>query len=272
MKFLNKISMFLLIVLCFTPSVLARDLKFVQVTDSHFSSLNGGGYPQKVLERTIKDINSIPDVDFVVFTGDNIDTANSDDLKKFLKIANHLKCPYYTVIGNHEVFKSQHFDKIDYMRTVSKYSKNCHYKKPNYVFKKKGVVFIVVDGAKEVIPGPAGYYKKDTLKWLNKKLTKYGDKNVIILQHFPLVPPYYNRTHVTYNTIDYEAMLKKHPNVVAIVSGHYHANGETMKDGIYHVSTPSLLSAPNEYKVIDVSNKGKNECKIYTQLRHAEDI
>lgn len=262
----------MLVVLCFGQGVNAKDLKFIQITDSHFSSINGGGYPQKVLERTIKDINSIPNVDFVVFTGDNIDTANSDELVKFLKIANHLKCPYYTVIGNHEVFKSQHFEKVDYMRTVSKYSKSCHYKKPNYVFKKKGVVFIVVDGAKEFIPGPAGYYKKDTLKWLDKKLTKYEDKKVIILQHFPLVPPYYNRTHVTYNTDDYFALLKKHSNVVAIISGHYHANGETMKDGIYHVSTPSLLSAPNEYKVIDVSVKGKKDCKIYTQLRHAEDI
>lgn len=272
MKFLNKICSLLFIILCFGQGVLAKDLKFIQITDSHFSTLNGGGYPQKVLEKTIKDVNSIPNVDFVVFTGDNIDTANSDDLKRFLKIANHLNYPYYVVIGNHEVFKSQHFDKKDYMKTVRKYSKNCRPKNANYVFQKKGVVFLVVDGAKEVIPGPAGYYKKDTLKWLDKKLTKYKNKKVVILQHFPIVPPYFNRTHSTYNVADYEALLKKHSNVIAIVSGHYHANGETMKDGIYNISTPSLLNSPNEYKVIDISIKSKKDCHVYTQLRHAEDI
>ncbi len=183
-----------------------------------------------------------------------------------------MKYPYYIVIGNHEVFKSQHFDKKDYMRTVRKYSKSCRSKNANYVFKKKGVVFLVVDGAKEVIPGPAGYYKKDTLKWLDKKLSKYEHENVIIFQHFPIVAPYYNRTHSTYEVEKYQDVLKKHSNVVGIFSGHYHANGETEKDGIYHVSTPSLLAPPNNYKVIDVSVKSRKDCKIYTQLRKAEDL
>lgn len=273
MKFLNKLLLTLmLVILCFGQGVSARDIKFIQISDSHFSSINGAGYSQGVLEKTIKDINTIPDVDFVVFTGDNIDTANSTDLIKFLKIANHLKYPYYVVIGNHEVFKSQHFDKKDYMKIVKKYSKNCRSKSANYVFKKKGVVFLVVDGAKEVIPGPAGYYKKDTLKWLNKKLTKYEKDNVIIFQHFPIVPPYYNRTHSTYEVEKYQDLLKKHSNVVGIFSGHYHANGEIQQDGIYHVSTPSLLAPPNNYKVIDVSIKGKKDCQIYTQLRKAEDL
>lgn len=271
MKFLNKLFLaFLMIILCFSQSVFAKDLKFIQITDSHFSGDNS--YSVKVLEKTIKDINSVSNVDFVVFTGDNIDTANSSDLVKFLKIANHLKYPYYMVIGNHEVFKSQHFDKIEYMKTVRKYSKTCRSEKANYVFKKKQVVFIVVDGAKETIPGPAGYYKKDTLKWLDKKLTKYKNNKVVILQHFPIVPPYYNRTHTTYEVGAYEDVLKKHSNVIAIVSGHYHANGEVMKDGIYHVSTPSLLAPPNNYKVIDVSVKSKKDCQVYTQLRRAEDL
>lgn len=272
MKFLNKIFLFVIISLCLCQCTFAKDLKFVQITDSHFSGVGDGGHSKNVLEKTVNDINSIPSIDFVVFTGDNIDTANSDDLIRFLKIANHLKYPYYVVIGNHEVFKSQNLDKKEYMKLVRKYSKNCRPKSANYVFKKKGVVFLVVDGAKEVIPGPAGYYKKDTLKWLDKKLTKYKNKDVIILQHFPIVPPYYNRTHTTYEVDKYEDVLKKHSNIKAIFSGHYHANGETMQNGIYHVSTPSLLVPPNNYKVIDVSIKSKKDFQIYTQLRRAEDL
>lgn len=260
-----------MMIIFFAQNVCAKEIKFIQVTDSHFSTTESK-YPRNVLEKTINDINSVPNVDFVVFTGDNIDTANSTDLIKFLKIANNLKYPYYMVIGNHEVFKSQNLDKKEYMKVVRKYSKNCRSKNANYVFKNKGVVFLVVDGAKEVIPGPAGYYKKDTLKWLDKKLKKYEGDNVVIFQHFPVVAPYYNRTHSTYNVSDYEAILKKHSNVIAIFSGHYHANGETKQDGIYHVSTPSLLSPPNNYKVIEISIKNKKDCQIYTQLRRAEDI
>lgn len=271
LNFIFFISLILL-----SQNVYAQNIKFIQVTDSHFSGLKAD-YSQrdvdnseKVLVNTIKDINSIPQVDFVVFTGDNIDTANSKDLMAFLKLANKLKFPYYVVIGNHEVFKSQDFDKKEYMKIVSKYSKNCRSKTPNYVFEKNGIVFLVLDGAKEVIPGPAGYYKKDTLAWLDKKLTKYKNRKVVILQHFPVVAPYYNRTHATYNVNDYETVLKKHSNVIAIFSGHYHANGETKKDGIYNVSTPSLVESPHNFKVVEIEIKNKNDCQIYTQLRHAE--
>ncbi|MDD3437203.1 MAG: metallophosphoesterase [Candidatus Gastranaerophilales bacterium] len=277
MKLLNKFGLLVFTLVILTvQTVYSREIKFVQITDSHFSATEGDysqnevGNSKSGLERTIIDINSIPNVDFVVFTGDNIDTANSKSLKGFLMIANRLKVPYYVVIGNHEVFKSQHLTKKDYMKIVSKYSKNCRSNSANYVFHKKGIVFLVVDGAKEVIPGPAGYYKKDTLKWLDKKLTHYRNSKVVIFQHFPIVAPYYNRTHTTYNTQDYEAILKKHSNVIAIVSGHYHANGEVKQNGIYHVSTPALVEPPHNYKVIEIETNNGKDCKIYTQLRHAE--
>ncbi len=277
MKFLFKLN-FTMIAFIFMlmQCVYATEVKFVQITDSHFSAV-GKDYSQRevaksegVLEKTIKDINSVSGVDFVVFTGDNVDTANVSDLKTFLTIANQLSVPYYVVIGNHEVFKSQNLDKKEYMKTVRKYSKNCRPRSANYVFKEKGLTFIVVDGAKEIIPGPAGYYKKDSLTWFDKKLTKYQDEKVVVFQHFPIVAPYYNRTHTTYNVKDYETVLKKHTNVIAIFSGHYHANGETNKDGIYHVSTPALIEQPHNYKIVEISIKNKKDYQIYTQLRHAE--
>lgn len=277
MKLLYKLNLTIMtLFILLTSSAFASELKFVQITDSHVS-IQGKDYSQRevenaksVFEKTIKDINSVPEVDFVVFTGDNIDTANSDDLKSFIKMANKLHVPYYMVIGNHEVFRSQNLDKKEYMKIVRRYSKNCRPWAPNYVFYKKGLVFLVVDGAKEIIPGPAGYYKKDTLKWLDKELTKHKNSKVVIFQHFPIVEPYYNRTHSTYNKKDYEEVLKKHSNVIAIISGHYHANGEQMKDGIYHISTPALVEAPHNYKIIEISMKNKKDYKIYTQLRHAE--
>lgn len=259
-----------------TQTAIAKDIKFVQITDSHFST-SKADYTEReveisksVLEKTVKDINSISNIDFVVFTGDNIDQADDTQLKKFLKIANKLKYPYYVVIGNHEVFKSQNLTKKDYMRIVRRYSKNCRPWSANYVFEKSGIVFIVVDGAKEIIPGPAGYFRKDTLNWLDKKLSHYKYSKVVIFQHFPVVEPYYNRTHMTYNKEAYEEVLKKHNNVVAIVSGHFHANGEKMVDGVYHVSTPALIAPPHDYKIIELVGNNREGYQVYTQLRHAE--
>lgn len=276
MKLLYKVNFtFIIFAFLLTAQAYAKDLKFVQVTDSHFSSSSVEhtqaevASSQNSFEKTIDDINSVPNLDFVVFTGDNIDQANSDDLKKFLKIANRLNVDYYVVIGNHEVFKSQNLDKKEYMKIVTKYSKNCRPKSANYEFKRNGLTFLVVDGAKEVIPGPSGYYKKDTLKWLDKMLTKNKNNKVVIFQHFPVVEPFFHRTHTTFNVKEYEEVLNKHKNVIGIFSGHYHGNAEKMVNGVYHVSTPALVEPPHNYKVVEIEKKGK-DYQIYTQLRHAE--
>lgn len=275
-RFFKTICAFSAIFILIASSCNAKEIKFVQITDSHFAAIKSDysqeevEYSQTTLGKTVRDINSLKNVDFVMFTGDNIDKSNEDDLKGFLKVANKLKFPYYMVIGNHEVFKSQKFDKKEYLKVASKYSRCFKEKKPNYVFTKKGVVFIVVDGTKEVIPGPAGYYRKDTLIWLDKQLTKYKNEQVVIFQHFPIEPPCYNRTHATYNVEAYKDVLKKHKNVIAIISGHYHVNGEKTVDGVYHISTPALVCDPHDYKIIELDIKNKKDFKIYTQLRHAE--
>ena len=273
----NFIFIFAILSIISQP-VFAKNLKFIQITDSHFGlsdafSTRDTGNSDKILRKTIDDINGISNVSFVILTGDNIDHPNDDELKEYLKRVNKLHVPYYVVIGNHEASKSQNLAKPEYMKIVRKYSKNCRAKKPNYVFKKGGIVFIVADGAKDIIPGPAGYFRTETLAWLDKQLTKYQKEHVIIFQHFPIEPPYYNRSHETYNVEEYKKVIQKHNNIIAIISGHYHANGEKMVDGIYHASGPALIEPPHDYKIFEIENITKDvnqKPTIYTQLRHAE--
>lgn len=271
-----KKFLILCLMLLSTNTAFSKEIRIIHITDSHLETSNQETSKQdnttseQILINTIKDVNKIKGTTFAIFTGDNIDKPNPEDLKMFLKIANKLNCPYYVVIGNHEISKYQHFLKKDYMNIVRKYSKNCHFKEPNYVFKKKGMVFIVVDGVKEVIPGTAGYFKEDTLKWLDRTLKKYKNKNVVIFQHFPIEAPFFYKTHTTFDADGYKTILDKHSNVISIVSGHYHANSEKMIDGIYHINTPSLLEKPHEYKVIDIKIKKNKKIYIYTQTRHAQ--
>lgn len=265
---MKKFLIFVIIIisaLLLQTAVLATEVKFVQVTDSHFSLNNP--YSERVLRETVKNINTLSGVNFVVFTGDNIDKPLPEDLAAFVKIVNKLDMPYYLVIGNHDVFKTNGLSKKEYYEVVKDNNFLYKYKTPNYAFTKGDVAFIVVDGAKEVIPGTVGYYKDDTLKWLEKKLKKYHKKQVVILQHFPLVEPRESKSHRTYQGEIYLAMLKKYPNVKAVISGHYHLNHEKMQDGIYHIASPALIVQPNQYKIIDIVTTKGFSTMIYTQLR-----
>ena len=261
--FLTIISLIL-----FQNITLADTIKFVQVTDTHFKEKDE--YRTQVLKETVEAINKEKGISFVVFTGDNIDSAKEAHLHGFVPIINKLDVPYYLVIGNHDVFRNSGLSKNRYLEIVR--SHNCFYrfKKTNYVFKKEGFVFIVLDGAKEIIPGTTGYYKQDTLAWLDKQLKKYKKDEVIIFQHFPVVTLKEASSHSVYKKEKYLETIDKHNNVISVISGHLHTNIETMRNGVYHISTPSLLSDPPVYKIITVATTKEFSPMIYTELKQVE--
>ena len=255
---MKKFILFLfsvLVLFVFTNSkVFAENIRFVQVADAHLTV--GSEYSMNVLKSAVDDINKQSGISFVVFTGDNINNPKEENLREFVSIVSKLNVPYYVVLGNHDVYKSNGLSKVRYYEILRERNLLYPQRKPNYKFTKNGFVFLVVDGAKEVIPGSVGYYREDTLAWLEKELTKNAKKDVVILQHFPVEYPEGSdnrlRTHRTYKVEEYQALLSKHHNVLAVISGHFHVNSENMKDGVYHISSPSLLGLPNAYKIIDI--------------------
>ena len=266
---IKKVILFITLIL-FTAfnSANAGEIKFVQVTDNHYSVYNP--YSGEVLKAAVNDINAQNNISFVVFTGDNIDSSKEENLRGFLKIIKDLNVPYYIVIGNHDVFKSNGVSKKRYMELVRQSNWFRGSSSPNYVFKRGEFVFVVVDGAKETIPGTGGYYRPKTLEWVDKQLTKYKKKKVVIIQHFPILPPTESKTHRVYQVETYFDVLKKHDNVIAIISGHYHTNKEKMENGIYHINSPSLMAVTNPYKIIDIVTTKGFSPMIYTQIREVE--
>lgn len=268
-KFLLLFFGLMFLLIGFNMQAYAENIKFAQITDTHLAASNP--YTSRVLESAIDDINNQPEIAFVVFTGDNIANPREENLRAFMKVVKKLKVPYYIALGNEDVYKANGLSKVRYYEVVREYSFLKGQRSPNCVFKKKGFVFIVVDGAKEVVPGTIGYYRQDTLDWLDKMLTKYRKKDVVIFQHFPVVYPKEAesrvKTHKTYKVEEYQNMLAKHSNVLAMLTGHFHVNEESMQNGVYYISSPSMLTIPQSYKIIDIVTTKEFSPIIYTQLR-----
>ena len=238
----------------------AKDLRFIQVAEAQYSPEN-----KDSVIKCIDDINTLKKVDFVVFTGDNIAAARKEYLKDFLKEVKKLKFPVYIVIGDRDVSKEKKLNKETYREEVFKSLGFGQSLKPNYTFRKNGIVFIVADGAKEFVTAPNGYYKQNTVDWVDKQLIKNQKHKVIILQHFPLVDSD-TPANNTYKSEIYKDMLAKHTNVTAIIAGHFKENSEQTINGINHIVTPSY-SITGEYKIFDIPEDGDT---IYTQLRHVD--
>lgn len=268
-KLLSLVFSVLFLFLASLSKAYAESIKFIQVSDVHLSAESE--FSMRVLESAVSDINRQHDIAFVVFTGDNINNPKEENLKAFVKIVSKLKVPYYVVLGNHDVYKSNGLSKVRYYEILREENIFFPQRRSNYKFRKKGFVFLIVDGAKEVIPGAIGYYRQDTLKWLEKELTDNAKKDVIIFQHFPVEYPEGSqtrlRTHKTYKVEEYQQLLSKHHNILAVISGHFHVNSENMKDGVYHIASPSLLALPYSYKIIDIVTTKEFSPIIYTRLK-----
>lgn len=260
-------TLFLTFLATVTLAFSAESVRFAQVTDVNFFS--DSEPVQEYLDALVDSINNTSNLDFVVFTGDNIYDSNSKYLKDFLTTIKGLNIPYYIVLGDTDVFESGGLSKTRYLeilRSFNIFSPG----KPNYTFEKKGTVFVVVDGAKEKIPTPNGYYRQETLEWLEAVLQKNKNKNVVILQHFPLINAPKSAQN-TYKAEEYLKVLDKHDNVVAVISGHYHINLNEMRNGVYHITTQSYSQEPHSYKIIEIRTD-KNLLPMVIEILKRVDI
>ena len=62
-------------------------------------------------------------------------------------------------------------------------------------------------------------------------------------------------------------IIEKHKNPIAVFQGHYHAAKITQHDNVLYVSTPSLVSYPNAFRIIKVSSHRK---KVVFDIEYKE--
>ncbi|MBR1617725.1 metallophosphoesterase [bacterium] len=236
------------IVFLLTPAFAKSSVEFVHITDVNLT-------PNSANEvyRTIKEINSYPNVDFVVFGGNNIAKPNYDNLDVFCQLLRKVNKKTIVLLGSSDVFSGGGLNKKYYMWQVKLARNLRHNIKTNYVFKKNGIVFVVMDGSKQFFASQNGYYSPKELMFLDKTLSKYKNYPVVILQHFPILPNS-SRWLETAKYEDYNEIISKHNNVKAIISGHYGKNSEQKINNVTNIITESYTHG-NAYKIIQMDFK-----------------
>lgn len=236
------LKIFLTVGLLFGVSF-AKELNFVFITDINLDKKNA-----YKLQRTIKEINSNRKIDFVVFGGNNLKKANIENLNYFTYLLKRVHKKSYVLLGATDVSTSVGLDKEYYLKRVKAARFFNHPNTPNYVFKKGNNVFIAMDGSKQFFPQANGCYTKQELIWLKKQLEKYKNKNIIILQHFPLVETS-SKWLETAKIDEYLYVLEDYKNVKLIVSGNYEVNQEIKTGDILNILTENY-SKQGAYRII----------------------
>ncbi len=268
-KLSNIILVFLFVVITtwgiqVTNAASSAGLTFAHVSDVHYAS-NGTNNlyrltkeSPEILNDVLSQINATPNVDFVMFTGDQINTPYEKELRSFVKEANTLKYPWYATLGNHDTCVGGYLTKELYNSILKENNKNFKFNKMYYSFTPKaGYKVIVLDSIIDDRITANGYIDEAQLKWLDKQLKSAKDSTILIFTHVPVIEPFESPNHKLLNSDELLAILGKYKNPMGIFTGHYHTTKIVQKDNMLFVSTPALVSYPNAFRMINVTNQKK---------------
>lgn len=265
-KLLNAV-----ITLCLTAGMLwglqacsgvgATSLKFAQLSDVHFLE-NGSnttfkmtGESPRLFDDAIAQINEQSDIDFVMFTGDLIDKSFEKELKAFLPHANKLNAPWYFAFGNHDRCVGGYLNTLVYLDMVRNSNENFKFKKAYYSFEpKKNYKVIVLDNIITDEITSNGYIDEVQLKWLKKELDSSKNDTVLIFMHVPVIEPFASPNHKMRNAYALKQLIESYDNPIGVFQGHYHAAKITQHDNVLYVSSPALVSYPNAFRIVNVTN------------------
>lgn len=233
---MKKISTFLIsFFIIFQISAQFKSFRFALISDTHISETNITA--EEDLRRTVRDINSLKNIAFVILTGDITEMGTTKELLKAKEILDSLNISYYIIPGNHDTGWSETggdgFTEI--------------FGKDKFDFSYENIHFIGCASGPYVRMSD-GHIPRNHLNWLENRLDRLDKEDpIIFFNHYPLD-----------NSLDnwYEALdLLKQKNTLSIICGHGHANKKFNFEGIPGTMCRSNLRAKETvggYNIVDV--------------------
>ncbi len=212
----------------------------------------------------IRELNR-SDADLVLFTGDMTDSGIQGQFEALQHLLRKLEKPYLVTTGNHDFNSGISFKKFARYFEGRGFDEGRPYYSQSL---SEGVHLVVYDavnpgGEERVIP-------EAQFKWMEKEFVRHRDKLIILAGHHPVREP---SGHIRYvanknwaihpkSQKAFKALLSDHPNTSLLLTGHYHT---TRVDRLFHnrkvplwqISSPSLVSQPMAFRMIDIRRSGK---------------
>ncbi|MBE7708777.1 MAG: hypothetical protein E7Z88_08755 [Cyanobacteria bacterium SIG27] len=243
---------------CYAFSFRNMTLDLIHVSDTHITDRDSTpykalGYSKELLTDAIDQINNSIGLDFVLFTGDMVDSATPENFYNYYKILSKLKYPTLNTFGNHEFYGDMTKEQV--LETVRGYNPNYIFEDTYYAFTPKTDFRIVVlDATIKDNKTAMGEFPKEQLDFLDNELRQNQDKVVVIALHHAPVEPFVAKEHAIVNAKEFNEILFKYRNPIVVLSGHYHATKIRRIGNLVFVSTPSMVTYPMAFRRIKITN------------------
>ncbi len=241
-----KLLVLFCIIVSFAGNAQLKPFRFAFISDTHIGSPNGSA--EEDLRRTVRDINAMTDIAFVVLTGDITELGTNEELKLAKQILDSLNVKWYIIPGNHDTGWSESGGVM--FTTVFGYDK--------FSFEYSGIRFLGCASG-PYLRMSDGHVPRDAVNWLDGELKKLTPQQpVIFLNHYPIDNGLDNWYEITDRLRNY--------NTWTILCGHGHANKAMNFEDIPGVMGRSNLrarAAIGGYNLVDV----RADSMIFTERK-----
>lgn len=212
----------------------SNSFRFAWLSDTHVGSLTG----EEDLRASVRDINSLTGLSFVVISGDLTEYGSREQLRLAKRILDGLKIPCHAVPGNHDT-KWSESGATDFPRL---------WNEDRFVFNFGGFCFIGLHEG-PVMKMADGHWAPQDVRWLESTLKKLTDSNqpIVFVTHYPID----NGIDNWFVVLD---LLKKY-NTQGALCGHIHRNSQDSFEGLPGVMGRSNLrgnAAAGGYNIVEV--------------------
>jgi len=240
----------------------SKPVRIAQISDLHIKPPGSLAYGRvdtaKALERCVAVLNEFrPAPDFVVISGDLVDTplaAEYDHLKSLLA---PLRVPFAGIPGNHdsrELMRSA-FPLANYASASGSL---------NQKVELDWLDLVLLDSS---VPGkPHGELEASTLQWLDAALASCVDRPAFLFLHHPPFKTgiWHMDRQDLMNAGDLASIIRRHARVQLIASGHVHRATLTMFADV----PATICPAPNHAVDLDLEHLREPSFKVEPPAFH----
>jgi 3',5'-cyclic-AMP phosphodiesterase len=238
-----------------------KSVLIAQISDLHIKRTGSLAYGRvdtaAALERCVAALNQFaPKPDLVVISGDLADTPTSEEYQHLQRLLAQLKLPFVCIPGNH--------DSREMMRAAFPRDYAFPAGALNQRVGAGGLDLLLMDSS---VPGkPHGELDAPTLRWLEAALASSPDRPALLFLHHPPFKAgiwHMDRQNLL-NAAELAQIVRRHPRVQLIATGHIHRATLTMFAGV----PTTICPAPNHAVDLDLAQLREPSFKVEPPAFH----
>ncbi|MTV14162.1 MULTISPECIES: phosphodiesterase [Bradyrhizobium] len=240
----------------------SKPVLIAQISDLHIKPPGALAYGRvdtaKALERCVATLSAFePAPDFVVISGDLVDTPSVEEYDHLKRLLEPLRVPFAGIPGNH--------DSRAWMRAAFPAAPYDHGTGPlDQRIEVNGLDLLLLDSS--VAGKPHGMLEPSTLQWLDATLAAAADRPALLFLHHPPFKGgiWHMDRQDLFNAAELAAIVRRHPRVRLIGCGHVHRAMLTSFAGI----PVTLCPAPNHAVDLDLGQLREPSFKVEPPAFH----